>query len=256
MEYSWEKLRKEITSQPPLDEQGNTRLVLWRGQRDTSWNLASAFERLAAKRLEDSPDETKEKKRLSALKNKLYQEFKLRIVGSTSVRVRELAGQPQQLWAIGRHFGLLTPLLDWTESSYIGLFFAIRDLLDHRKEPSGKIVLQQDDEVALYKLVQSEDLTDGTLKIERSRIEGLSRLTAQKGAFTFLDDDTFRYLSIEAFLDEKGKKACLTKYVLHGDDEIKAALAEINAAGIDARMLLPDEHGAAQAVNVLAENLV
>ncbi len=68
----------------------------------------------------------------------------------------------------------------------------------------------------------------------------------QRGVFTFLDSEEF--FELESFLEHRGRAQHLTKFVL-SDQVLIDAHRELRHAGIDARLVYPDLHGAALAAN-------
>lgn len=83
---------------------------IWRGQRENS-PLKSCFDRKFGK---INNRQAKLDEILKKLKQKLDELPNLNINGMSD----------DGIWAVGQHYGLLTPLLDWTESPYIAAYFA------------------------------------------------------------------------------------------------------------------------------------
>ena len=66
--------------------------------------------------------------------NKLLARFRLAMRG----RGTDLVGiEDNEIWAFGQHFGLATPLLDWTESPFVALFFAFAQEDDDLEKANG-----------------------------------------------------------------------------------------------------------------------
>ena len=84
--------------------------MVYRGQRGHDWHLSSTLARLF-----DGGSVPEE------YGSALLLQFKLAMRG----RGLDISGlQEQEIWAFGQHNGLATPLIDWTKSPYVALFFA------------------------------------------------------------------------------------------------------------------------------------
>lgn len=236
--------------------------VYWRGQKDPSWPLASGFERQILQMNGgtepgatqvypyDSRFERDGKPRwgkgfYQGLRDRYLQVFRQASAGLRGANPAQLDND--QWWALGRHFGLVTPLLDWTDSPYIAAFFALSELLSEMKRPGGGLDYSGRC-VALYRLFHNEKLEGDNLRVIRPTVDELGRMHGQRGLFTLLDSE--RFFELQGFLDHTGRGDLLTQITI-SDQALIGGLRDTKAHGIDYRLLFPDLHGAAQHANTL-----
>jgi hypothetical protein len=176
------------------------------------------------------------------LRDSYLQEFRKAASGLRGMHPRDLT--TDQWWALGRHHGLVSPLLDWTEKPYIATFFALAEHYYNIAPTHGPMYPQGS--VAIYRLVHNRDLENQCLKVIHVSLDELPHIQGQHGLFTWLDSE--KYFELQGFLDDTGKGNNLTKIVLT-HDALFEGMNDLDMAGIDYRLLFPDIQGAAKHAN-------
>ena len=180
---SWEKFLEAMR-----DPQHNRASSEWvyRGQRGGDWPLASTLGRKF-----DGGSIPADKRQ------QLLFQFELSMRGR-GYDLSAFNGEDAEIekWAIGQHNGLLTPLLDWTRSPFIALFFAFNTADDVENNPSRAVYC-----VNMSALRNA--LGDQTL-FRDPMGHNNSRLVNQAGLFTMVpdDDDNFASYIINTLQEE------------------------------------------------------
>lgn len=218
---------------------------VWRGQQKTDWLLESSIDRIIRTRYKC--------KRRDLIEHHMTY-FKHSILGRRGLNPCEL--DDDEYWALGQHFGLVTPLLDWSSSPYVAVYFAVYNILMDYFKNNG--VYQDDKRYALYaldryKLQQKCENLDDTdkIKIIEPLLEENSRLINQSGLFTKLP----HYTDVESWVTDNFKGECefvLFKIFVSFKDieEIKNIMSSLNRMNIRPSSLFPDISGASMYCNL------
>lgn len=235
--------------------------VYWRGQAQPD-PLASKFERLILNigggHKPDSnkvyPYDDRYKRNGGKIwKDGFYQGMRDRYLKVFRKSASGLRGpNPKELtteewWALGRHYGLVTPLLDWTEAPYVAAFFALTGLWREMNE-TGIATFQgnQGNKAAVYRLFHNEQLEGDGLRVVKPIVEELVRMQGQQGLFTWLD--SAEYFELQGFLDDTGRGNLLICLLL-SDQVVMDGLRDLEAHAMNYRTLFPDLVGAADYAN-------
>jgi hypothetical protein len=159
--------------------------------------------------------------------------------------------KPYDLWSLGQHHGLLTPLLDWTASPYVALFFAFAKADKSTKTRTvfclNEIRIKEISE-RISKDVWVEDITE----FHRPLSDENSRLVTQSGLFSVSTGVT----DIESWIvrnwDQSQKKIVLLKIHIPNRDR-EECLKALNKMNINYASLFPDIYSACKHTNMKLE---
>jgi hypothetical protein len=244
---SWEDFNAVVKNY--LKDDGEE--FVFRGQQNYRWFLESTLDRFSDGAIDESVAERQ-------LRN-----FRLSIRGrlkSNSI-VHEDA---EELWAIGQHHGLATPLLDWTAAPYVALFFAFM-----HEDPESWVDANGDStnhsrSIFILNKTFIEDLKDPELngypRIVEPAKDDHGRLVNQAGLFTISPyGETLESSLLKALVDsgvDIEDSDALAKYIckVHIENSSiirRSCLKQLRKMNIHYGSIFPDIIGASGYCNEL-----
>jgi hypothetical protein len=179
----WNEFHSLTDQIAALRSQASFPTYIWRGQRDAGWSLSTTLDRL----FERLGNLQSASHTLEASAKSLLHSFQLATRGRRGGSPPIL--EEQEWWALGQHFGLATPLLDWTRSPYAAAYFAFFER-GSANNAADRAVYALDTEAVVEK---NEEIGDGpSLETGRAPLVQVldsvsnenARLVSQRGLFT------------------------------------------------------------------------
>lgn len=206
----------------------NSPHYVFRGQRESQWLLEPTLARMV-----------KRVKKHDELIKQHLQAFKFASRGRRGANPPDMK-ESNDWWALGQHHGLATPLLDWTTSPYVALFFAFTE-----EGSSDHSMIYALNTKRVEESTELDDIFDekDTITLIRPQSDENSRLVAQAGLFTRspIDVDIESWVS-KRFKGESAKPVLLKAFVPKA--ERIECLKALNVMNINHATLFPDLYGA------------
>jgi hypothetical protein len=229
--------------------------VLYRGHARTDWKLSAPLDRRLVHHVsgEGGKIEYESLRKHNGLE--WYDKTCLQVFNQFKHAYRGISDANTNLtddeyWAVGRHFGLLTPLLDWTLSPYVAAYFAFGERLQHMQYGYHGFTLRGNREnVRIWAMAVEKgiEIPAEFEIVNASPPIDAARQRAQSGLFTRLRSR--EYFDIESYFGSRGLIENLTAYDM-SMDAASHAMRDLQLMNITPRTLFPDLHGAAMEANI------
>lgn len=224
--------------------------LVFRGHRRFDWSLMPTLGRLTTNGIVTE-----------ALADAQLERFKRAVRGRLSDAA--MVAEDDELWSVGQHHGLMTPLLDWTYSPYVALFFAF-----HKDDSKEEAANPYRAVYVLNKSFLAEHEDETGIRVWEPRKDDHGRLVNQAGLFTFSPTDATienKLASVladdELFEDEELRSASedeqpsvLARYICKifiRNEERDACLRHLRRMNVHHASLFPDLLGASEYCNIL-----
>lgn len=211
---------------------------VFRGHKDHNWSLASTLERIGSKSLE--------------LRENHLNRFRKECRRTLKENTHLLDLDENEFWAMGQHYGLATPLLDWSYSPYVALFFAFEDKVD---EEDYRVIY------ALNRGRISRELPEFSAELFfEPKVDPFGRLTNQSGMFTIappcttLEDSLIDTLRSNGFIQPVDIAGFICKIYIKSSAKSRSnCLNDLRNMNIHNGTLFPDLIGAAKYCNQITK---
>lgn len=225
--------------------------LIFRGHRRFDWGLMPTLARIPESGIIDE-----------ALAINQLNHFKKAVRGRLSDNALVEYGEEDELWAVGQHHGLMTPLLDWTYSPYVALFFAFakEDSEEEKENPYRAIYV-------LNKTFVADDKLCPDIRMFEPRKDDHGRLVNQAGLFTFspygstIENKLTDTLASEDFEDDELRNAAeddqpniiaryISKIYIKNEDR-EGCMRHLRRMNVHHASLFPDLIGASEYSNFM-----
>jgi hypothetical protein len=217
---------------------------VYRGHRRFDWQVTPSLGRLDHRGI--ITDETAESQ---------IEFFRKAVRGRLIDRTLVNAEEENELWAVGQHHGLMTPLIDWTYSPYVALFFAF-------EKPDVKTELDNPFR-AIYVLNKSYiEESPNLIEVLEPRKDDHGRLVNQAGLFTkseygnTLENQLINSLQNEELINvsEEEEASEVAKYICKiyiPNEDRDECILHLRRMNVHHASLFPDLLGAAEHSNTI-----
>lgn len=224
--------------------------LVFRGHRRYDWSMMPTLGRLTQSGIVT--------RRLAEEQLSMFRQAIRGRISDHSLLIDE--GQDDELWSIGQHHGLMTPLLDWTYSPYVALFFAFskEDKEDEKDNPYRAVYVLNKSFVADEKYPH--------IRVLEPKKDDHGRLVSQAGLFTFsphdatIENKLAEILGSDEFDDDELRRASeddeaevLAKYIckiyIKNEDQ-QDCLKHLRRMNVHHASLFPDLIGASDYCNI------
>lgn len=211
---------------------------VWRGQADSEWLLESSLTRFV-----------KHKKNFD-IENHLN-EFKYASRGRRGINSKTELSE-NEWWALGQHHGLMSPLLDWSESPFVAAYFSY--ITEIKKKNNERVVYAVHRDVLDYlTALVKRDSNDEFVEFINPLLDENARLVSQRGLFTKLPikDDLESWIKrYHKLLGEEYKRSFILIKIYLPESNRISALKQLNRMNINSLTLFPDLLGASEYCNM------